>query len=240
MWGVPLSAGLPSDARAEVVPENSLRGLTAASFKQLRQVSQRCALRAPTSALRSSAPTRRPASSQPKPLGAPLVACPEPATVAWHQRGKKAESVAGGAPVWASQARRPAQVCPLPLARGWRACLSPQGELRSHLGWTKCRRAVPRSGTAHMKPCQPPTRLRPALQRQNARTRHCAAQAPSGEPSTNTRNSPGSKAVHSSLVVRGSVAIRATRSVGPVTCAKSTVTSASCRRACAKGCWRTR
>jgi len=38
MWGVPLEAGLPCGARVEVVPENSLRGLTAASFKQLRQV----------------------------------------------------------------------------------------------------------------------------------------------------------------------------------------------------------
>ena len=68
MWGVPLSAGLPCDARAEVVPENSLRGLTAAPLKQLRQVCQRCALRAPTSTLCSSAPTRRPAGSQPSPL----------------------------------------------------------------------------------------------------------------------------------------------------------------------------
>ena len=68
MWGVPLEAGLPSGARAEVVPENSLRGPKAAPFKHLRQVCQRCALRAPTSTLRSSAPTRRPAGRHPSPL----------------------------------------------------------------------------------------------------------------------------------------------------------------------------
>ena len=89
MWGVPLSAGLPCDARAEVVPENSLRGLTAASFKQLRQARERCALRAPTSTLRFSAPTRRPAGSHLRPFAPRLVACHEPATVAWHQRGNQ-------------------------------------------------------------------------------------------------------------------------------------------------------
>jgi len=87
MWGVPLSAGLPCGARVEVVRENSLRGPWAAPLKQLPQVSQRCALRAPTSTLRSSAPTRRPAGSQPSPLAPRLVARHEPATMAWHQRG---------------------------------------------------------------------------------------------------------------------------------------------------------
>jgi len=33
----PLAAGLPCGARAEVVPENSLRGLTSAALTQLRQ-----------------------------------------------------------------------------------------------------------------------------------------------------------------------------------------------------------
>ena len=178
MWGVPLSAGLPCGAHIEVVPENSLRGLMAAPLKHLRQVCQRCALRAPTSTLRSSAPTRHPAGNQPSPLAPRLVACAEPGTVACHQRGN--QSRVGG---WRGACVGVAgtQAGPgLPLAsgKGMASMSEPAGRVAQPPGLDQCRRAVPHSGTAHMKPRQPPTRLRPALPRQNAQTNEHDLKAP--------------------------------------------------------------
>ena len=88
-------AGLPCGARAEVVPENSLRGLTATALKQLRQVSQRCALRAPTSTLCFSASTRRPAGCPPSPGAAPLVVWEDGAQVFCAQYPQHVESQKG-------------------------------------------------------------------------------------------------------------------------------------------------
>ena len=169
MWGVPLSAGLPCDARAEVVPENSLRGLTAASFKQLRQVCQRCALRAPTSTLCFSAPTRRPASSSAQTLWRPAW---------WHATSPRPRHATSGAKKSRVGGWRGACVgvagtqagpgLPLASGKGMASMFEAAGRVAQPPGPDQCRRAVPLRGTAHMKPCQPPTRRRPALPRKNA------------------------------------------------------------------------
>jgi hypothetical protein len=80
----------------------------------------------------NKAPGQMPA----QPFSALLVACHSPAAAACHQRGDKSRRGAWRGALLASQARREGQVCPLLKARGWRACLSPKGELRSHLTWT--------------------------------------------------------------------------------------------------------
>lgn len=61
----------------------------------------------------------------------------------------------------------------------------------------------------------------------------------SGAPSTNTFNSLLAKGVQTSFVVNGSVTITATRSLGVVTCEKSTLMSSSESFAVENGCWRT-
>jgi len=167
MWGVPLSAGLPCGARAEVVPDNSLRGLTAASFKQLRQVCQRCALRAPTSTLCFSAPTRRPARAHPRPLGAPLGVprARDPGTPPAGQKSRVGGWRGACVGVAGTQA---GPGLPLASGKGMASMFEAAGRVAQPPGPDQCRRAVPRRGTAHMKPCQSPTRLRPALPRQNA------------------------------------------------------------------------
>ena len=169
MWGGPLEAGLPSGARAEVVPENSLRGLTATALKQLRQVCQRCALRAPTSTLRSSAPTRRPAGRHPSPLR-PACGVPRARDRGVAPAGQKSR-VGGwrGACVGVAGTQAGPGL-PLAFGKGMASMSEPAGRVAQPPGLDQCRRAVPHSGTAHMKPCQPPTRLRPALPRQNAQT----------------------------------------------------------------------
>ena len=51
---------------------------------------------------------------------------------------------------------------PLALGKGMASMSEPAGRVAQPPGPDQCRRAVPLRGTAHMKPCQPPTRLRPA------------------------------------------------------------------------------
>jgi hypothetical protein len=99
---------------------------------------------------------------------AQTVACRRCGVGACHQRGDKSRCGAWMGALLASEVCRLAQVCPLLQARGWRACLSPKGELRSHLSWPVHRRAVlPKAGPPTLKPSQAPHRLHPALPSQS-------------------------------------------------------------------------
>jgi hypothetical protein len=114
-----------------------------APFKQLRRVRARCTLRVPTSLLRASSTNKAPGRMPPQPFFRPargmprlIRACLRFGIWECHQQGDKSRGGAWMGALLASQARREGQVCPLLKARGWRACLSPKGELRSHLTWT--------------------------------------------------------------------------------------------------------
>ena len=155
MLVVPPSAGLPCDARAEVVPGNSLRGLRPLRSNSPGKLVNDACYRTPTSTLRVYGTNKALGRMPPQPFFAPLVAChgsfahatvaskhatiwnlPRLGIWACHQRGDKSRCGTWLGALLASQARREGQVCPLLKARGWRACLSPKGELRSHLTWT--------------------------------------------------------------------------------------------------------
>ena len=113
-------------------------------------------------------PHKAPGRQSAQPFGAPLVARHEPATVAWHQWGDQSR-VGGwrGACVGVAGTQAGPGL-PLACGKGMASMFEAAGRVAQPPGLDQGRRAVPQRGTAHMKPCQPPTRLRPALQRQNA------------------------------------------------------------------------
>ncbi|MBA4110019.1 MAG: hypothetical protein C0487_10550 [Leptothrix sp. (in: Bacteria)] len=80
-------AGLPCDARAEVGPWNSLRGLWPLRSNNHGQSDDDARCRVPTSALRFSAPSQAPRRMPPQPLFRPAGGMPRFFFVLRHQRG---------------------------------------------------------------------------------------------------------------------------------------------------------
>jgi len=140
-------------------------------------------------------PHKAPGRQSAQPFAPRLVASLEPATVARHQRGNQSR-VGGwrGACVGVAGTQAGPGL-PLAFGKGMASMFEAAGRVAQPPGLDQCRRAVPLRGTAHMKPRQPPTRLRPALPRQNAQKTGATAchnrsrNSPFSRPLLNRRDS---------------------------------------------------